>query len=101
MKSKKGAPVKNKKIAEFAELLLYLPSINDPNSKNPYKFNKYNNEDCRIIHDYLVFWGLIENKKKDNQINSEKVNDPYSTPHNYIRSLINNLRKQRESKSVK
>lgn len=103
IKVKKGAPSKNQFIGTLAEVVLciikfeqYSESINTYNMLDikgkmqaiePRKTIKFSNSDCNIIHDILVAWELIDDKR-NNTINTV-------TPVDYIKGLINNIRKQR------
>lgn len=87
---RKGAPYVVHRVAKFAELLLFFIHYNTDEicPSNPHNFTGFDSSDCRLVHDYLLFWHLIANKK------IEKRN--YDIRPKYIRSMITNLRKQRK-----
>jgi hypothetical protein len=90
-KKKAGAKPKNDNIASLAERLSYLIRLKRFLSQNEYHdISRYTikNMDCRLIHDYLVFFGLIQNQK-------ERKNTTTS-PENYIKMLIKNYRANRK-----
>ncbi|MEI6754353.1 MAG: hypothetical protein WCK78_14450 [Paludibacter sp.] len=90
-KRKPGAKPKNDTIASIAERLSYLIRLKSFLNQNEYTdISKYplSNKDCRLIHDYLVFFNLIPNQK-------QKQNTT-TTPENYIKALIKNFRKHRK-----
>lgn len=103
IKVKKGAPPKNQFIGTLAEVVLcmikfeqYSESVNayklldlkeKMKSIEPRKTVKFSNSDCNIIHDIFVVWELIDDKR-NNTLNTV-------TPVDYIKGLINNIRKQR------
>ena len=103
IKVKKGAPAKNQFIATLAEVILCIMKFEQfaervnaykmldikekKNAVEPRKTVKFSNSDCNIIHDILVAWKLIDDKR-NNTINTV-------TPVDYIKGLINNIRKQR------
>lgn len=89
-KPKVGAKAKNDNIASLSERISYLirlkrfleQSEHDDISKFP-----ISNKDCRLIHEYLVFWRLLESKSTSNNT---------TTPDNYIKALIKNYRQHRK-----
>ncbi|MHB9055775.1 MAG: hypothetical protein ACYC2P_06430 [Paludibacteraceae bacterium] len=88
---KVGAIPKNDNIAELAESLSYLIRLNrffEQNTCKDITEFPLSNQDCRLIHDVLVFFGLLSNQK-------EKSNTT-TTPENYIKALINNYRLHRK-----
>lgn len=90
-KKKAGAKPKNDNIASLAERLSYLIRLKRFLSQNEYHdISRYTikNKDCRLIHDYLVFFGLIQDQK-------ERKNTTTS-PENYIKMLIKNYRVNRK-----
>lgn len=91
---RKGAPYSKHKVAAFAELLIFLAYYKENEFIDPYKQAETSNANCELIHDYLVFWRLIDKKEK---IKNQKKKS-FVTPHNYIRQLIINLRKQRDNR---
>ena len=90
-KKKAGAKTKNDNIASLAERLSYLIRLKRFLNQNEYfDISRYTikNKDCRLIHDYLVFFGLIQDQK-------ERKNTTTS-PENYIKMLIKNYRANRK-----
>lgn len=89
-RTKVGAKPKNDYIASMTERLSYLIRLDRFFQQDIHKdISKFpiSNKDYRLIHDYLVFWQFIEDKR-------ETKNS--TTPENYIKSLINNYRKHRK-----
>lgn len=87
LKKNVGAKAKNDNIADIAECLSYLIRLNRffyQNSCNDITKFPLSNQDCRLIHDVLVFFGLISDQK-------EKTNTT-TTPENYIKAIIKNYR---------
>jgi hypothetical protein len=89
---KLGAPSKNRKLDELVEILLYVGSLKKANGENPHTFNDYSSANFHLIFDYLIVTGIL-NKIFSSQ--GKSVDSLKSTPYDYIRSLINNLRHKR------
>lgn len=84
-----GAPSIMHRIAKLAEILIFLIHYEENFNFTPETIDTFSNKDCRLVHDYLVFWGLIEDKSYQN------IN------HIYIRTMISNLRRQRKNGFIK
>lgn len=91
---RRGKPQKNHLIAQFALILLSL-IYHDYAIIN--KVEGYSNKDCRLIHDYLAFFKIIDDKRLLAERLNSKGAKSKITPHNYIRSLVNNYRKSVKS----
>jgi hypothetical protein len=91
VKKKAGAKAKNDNIASISERMSYLIRLERFMNQNEYKdISKFpiSNKDCRLIHDYLVFFNLMPDQRK-------KCNTT-TTPENYIKALIKNYRLHRK-----
>ena len=85
---KSGAKNKQRRIARLAEFILFVMYYETKKYEKPQDVITFTNKDCRFIHDYMLLWDFIENK----DFRSIKKTD---TRHNYIKSLIVNLRDKR------
>ena len=92
-----GAPPKNKKLDEFVELLLYLGSFQKANGMNPHTFSDYSSKNFHHVFDYLLDTGILNNIFS---LQNKSIDSLKSTPYDYIRSLVNNLRRQRLERKV-
>lgn len=88
----KGAPEKLSLVKDLVVKLILLFRWEDEVKKLSIEERKIyvgdikpKNNECKLIHDILVFWNLIEDKT-----NSTNTN----TPINYIRTLSNNSKKK-------
>lgn len=97
-KKKSGAPPKNDLMADIAEKISYIIGFQDFLSQDKHTAIKempIKNVECRVIHDCLNFFGMIENKKDTTFYTTS--NTAYS---NYIRTTINNHRKKRKLEDI-
>ena len=85
---KSGAKNKQRRIARLAEFILFVMYYETNKYEKPQDIIKFTNKDCRFVHDYMLLWYFIEDK----DFRNIKKTD---TRHNYIKSLIVNLRDQR------
>lgn len=93
---KKGPPVRNKNLGEFVELLLYLGSYYSANGKNPHNFKNFNSKNYSIVYEYLYTCKILHDIFS---YQGKSIDTLKSTPYDYIRSLINNLRKRKTKKT--
>lgn len=91
---KRGKPQKNNSIAQFAENLLFM-IYHDSAISN--KVEKFTNRDCRLIHDCLSYFEIIEDKSRKKLRAKDELSYVKVSRHNYIRTLINNYRKQKNN----
>jgi len=81
--NKKGATVKNENIGwiacNFANTIILNKYLKD-SSKKITKI-PLSNKDCVLIHDILVFFGAIDDKRNQTEVSTK--------PENFIRTLIN------------
>lgn len=92
-----GKSLKTKDIAEFIEILMFLGAFRKNKKLNPKQFNDFTSENYTIVFEYLLLSGILDLIFSEK---GKKVKDLKSSGYDYIRSIINNIRKRR-SKTIK
>lgn len=90
IQSKPGAKAKNINTTNIVEFLLSFKRLEQfllQDKVNDISLFPVSNKDCRLVHDYLVFFDLITDQRK---------NSNTTTPEAYIKSLINNRKGKKE-----